>query len=106
VSILGNAGPTRFTAHLVQVSGSPSKRCAVVLTGRGGDDRLELTSAKPQPSSRNCPAPVLRGDAGDDVLVGSLVGERLLGGPGRDVARGGAGRDVCVAETRMGCERR
>ena len=43
---------------------------------------------------------------GNDVLVGSLLDEKLLGGPGRDVARGGPGRDVCDAETRMGCERR
>ena len=106
VTLRGDSSANRLTVRADQTDFPVFKRCQVVVSGGGGDDRLTLLSAPIQSSWKNCPAPVLRGQAGNDVLVGSLLGERLLGGSGRDVARGGPGTDGCIAETQMGCERR
>lgn len=104
VTMRGDDRANRLSARIVQLDdGQPSKKCAVVISGGGGADRLTLTSPEPEKSSKDCPTPELRGDAGNDVLTGSLLDERLIGGAGRDVARGGPGRDMCVAETRVGC---
>jgi Ca2+-binding RTX toxin-like protein len=43
------------------------------------------------------------GAAGDDVLTGLRWSDRLVGGPGRDVANGRGGRDECVAEIELRC---
>ena len=45
------------------------------------------------------------GGPGDDLLVGSTVDDVLIGGPGRDEARGHEGTDTCSAEHELGCER-
>ncbi|WP_110181399.1 hypothetical protein [Nocardioides solisilvae] len=39
------------------------------------------------------------------MLRGGSERDRLVGGPGKDVARGHQGRDHCSAEIRKGCER-
>jgi hypothetical protein len=106
VTMRGDSSINRLTVGLVQEKGHFYTRCPVRVSGRGGDDRLILLSAPLQSSSKGCPAPTLQGGGGDDVLVGSREDERLLGGAGRDAARGGPGADVCIAETRKHCERR
>jgi hypothetical protein len=106
VSVRGDSSANRLTVWADQTRFPVFERCRVVVAGGGGNDRLTLRSRAVQPSWRKCPAPVVRGGAGNDVLVGSLLPEKLLGGPGRDVARGGRGSDTCVAETRRACERR
>lgn len=106
VALRGDSSANRLTVHADQTDWPVFKRCQITVSGRGGRDRLVLRSAPVQASWKKCPSPVLRGQAGNDVLVGSRLDEKLLGGPGRDIARGGPGRDVCIAETRMGCERR
>lgn len=106
VTVRGDSAANRLTVHADQRDFPVFTSCAVTMSGRGGADRLLMLSAPVDRSWKKCPAPVLRGQAGNDVLAGSLLDEKLLGGQGRDVARGGPGRDVCVAETRVGCERR
>jgi hypothetical protein len=105
VTVRGDASTNRLTVWADQTRFPVFERCQVVVAGGGGPDRLAVRSKPVQPSWRKCPAPVLRGAAGNDLLVGSLLGERLLGGAGRDVARGGRGTDTCVAETTRACER-
>jgi Ca2+-binding RTX toxin-like protein len=41
----------------------------------------------------------LRGDLGDDTLVGGDLDDRLEGGLGKDLMKGGAGNDVYVVDT-------
>lgn len=48
---------------------------------------------------------VARGGSGDDTLLGGLLPDILVGGPGNDVADGGRDADRCVAETERRCER-
>jgi Ca2+-binding RTX toxin-like protein len=56
------------------------------IAGKGGSDRLF-------------------GDAGTDTLDGGAGGDYLVGGPGPgDVAKGGPGADICLAEITQGCE--
>ena len=45
------------------------------------------------------------GRGGRDKLNGSVENDRLIGGGGRDVAKGGPGVDRCRAEEERGCER-
>lgn len=91
------------------------------IDGRGGDDVIAIpTSAG---VGRKALVGVVRGGAGDDVIRGSYLRDRLLGGSGndrihgqrsddaigggagRDRAFGGPGRDRCSAEVRRTCER-
>lgn len=106
VTVRGNGLGNRLTVYANQNGGAAAKRCQITISGRGGDDRLALSSSARESGWKNCPPGVLRGEAGNDVLTGSLLAERLIGGSGRDTARGGPGRDLCVAEITMGCERR
>jgi Ca2+-binding RTX toxin-like protein len=106
VTMRGDSSANRLTAGLVQEKGRFYTRCPVTVSGRAGDDSLIFLSAPLRLSSKDCPAPTLQGGGGDDLLVGSREDERLLGGAGHDVARGGPGADVCIAETTMNCERR
>lgn len=106
VTLRGDSSANRLTVWADQTDFPVLKSCRVTISGGGGADRLRVRSKPIDKSWKNCPSPVLQGQGGNDVLVGSLLGEKLLGGPGRDVAKGGPGRDLCVAETRMGCELR
>jgi hypothetical protein len=103
VSLRGDSSANRLTVWADQTDFPVLDECQITISGSGGDDRLVLKSKKIDKSWKKCPAPLLRGQGDNDVLVGSRLGERLVGGPGRDVARGGPGRDVCVAETRVSC---
>jgi hypothetical protein len=89
--------------------------------GRGGDDVIAI------PTSAGVGSKVLvgvvDGGTGDDLIRGSYLRDRLLGGSGddrilgkrsddvirggagRDRAVGGPGRDRCSAEARRSCER-
>jgi Ca2+-binding RTX toxin-like protein len=90
--------------------------------GRGGDDVIAVpTSAG---VGKKALVSVVKGGAGDDLIRGSYLRDRLLGGhgddlifgkrsddvirggAGRDRAVGGPGRDACTAEVRRTCERR
>ncbi|MGO4707038.1 cadherin domain-containing protein [Microvirga sp. 2MCAF38] len=62
-----------------------------ILTGTGGDDRLEGEAGND----------VLRGLGGNDVLLGEAGNDRLSGGAGRDVLTGGSGQDVFVFDTKL-----
>lgn len=42
---------------------------------------------------------------GDDRIFGKRSDDVIRGGPGRDRAVGGHGRDACSAEVRRSCER-
>jgi hypothetical protein len=64
-------------------------RTLVVFAG-GGDDTVRVRGEAPS-------ALVLRGGAGDDLLVGGTNGVILEGGPGDDVLKGGAGDDLVDA---------
>jgi hypothetical protein len=90
--------------------------------GRGGDDVLAVPSGAGVGSK--VLMGVVRGGPGDDVIRGSYLRDRLLGGSGndrihgdrsddvirggtgRDRAVGGRGRDRCSAEVRRTCEGR
>ncbi len=83
-----------------------------VSTGGGRDQVLLLEPAaylgpdlRPQCRGTARRPVVVDGGGGRDRLVGSRLGDVLLGGPGRDLARGKGGRDRCVAERERGCER-
>jgi Ca2+-binding RTX toxin-like protein len=88
--VTGTAGP-----DVITVTGN-----RVRLDGRGGDDVLSVPgSAGSWPSA---PPAVVRGGAGDDLVRGGYLRDRLLGGPGNDriygngypdVIKGGPGRD-------------
>ncbi|MGO4707035.1 hypothetical protein AB4072_14800 [Microvirga sp. 2MCAF38] len=62
-----------------------------ILTGTGGDDRLEGEAGND----------VLTGLGGNDVLLGEAGNDRLSGGAGRDVLTGGSGQDVFVFDTKL-----
>ena len=89
--------------------------------GRGGDDVLAVPSGAGV--GRKALMAVVKGGAGDDLVRGSYLRDRLFGGPGddrlegkrsddvlsggagRDRGVGGPGRDRCSAEVRRSCER-
>jgi hypothetical protein len=81
--------------------------CRATLHGRRGADVL-----KARAHSRHCPGFIegpraIRafGGRGPDVLGGRYTADRLVGGRGHDVANGRKGRDVCMAEDRLKCEK-
>jgi Ca2+-binding RTX toxin-like protein len=78
--------------------------CAVVVDGRGGDDRISGGFAKSCFTDSSAPGLTAYGGAGADRLEGSITRDRLFGGPGPDRADGSTGRDTCVAEIRVSCE--
>jgi Ca2+-binding RTX toxin-like protein len=73
--------------------------CDSDIRGGGGADLLLA-------GSNDCLGRVttLRGDAGDDVLVGREGRDWIVGGSGIDRADGRGGKDHCVAEIRRHCE--
>jgi len=75
--------------------------CRAVLRGRGGDDRLTVTTG-----CHSLPAGDARliGGPGNDHLKGSAGDDVLQGGSGVDWADGGPGIDRCRAETSLHCE--
>lgn len=106
--------------------------CRVVLRGAGGDDRLQV-GALPRDGvlitagglDKGCPRrSFVYGGPGDDAMTSRVtfydfrgldVGDHateeelpapdlLDGGEGVDTADAGAGRDTCLAETRVDCE--
>jgi Ca2+-binding RTX toxin-like protein len=100
-SIDGGAGPDRLRVLFGSGAGD-RQRCMVDLAGGGGADLLAVSF-----SGDVCVrgGARLRGQHGDDVLRGSSLGDRILGGKGRDGANGRAGNDLCVAEKEEACER-
>ncbi|WP_245411084.1 cadherin domain-containing protein, partial [Microvirga flavescens] len=62
-----------------------------ILTGTGGDDRLEGEAGND----------VLNGLSGNDVLLGEAGNDMLYGGAGKDTLTGGLGQDVFVFDTRL-----
>jgi hypothetical protein len=80
--------------------------CRVTMQGRGGDDALELS-----PDNEDAGDAVgchgfhadFHGGRGDDRLYGRRLKDVLIGGPGRDLAVGHGGGDVCKAEKEKGC---
>ncbi len=90
VSVVGTAGPNRIEFE---------QHCRARVQGLGGADVIVARSTWFDPACRQ----VFRGGDGNDVLVGAGQDDRLLGGPGRDVARGRGGTDVCWAERTYGC---
>jgi Ca2+-binding RTX toxin-like protein len=84
-------------------NGLRARACRATLRGGGADDVLEAVADR----QRGCRAPGARllGQRGDDRLTGTSLDDVLLGGPGRDRARGKQGVDRCEAEVRVGCER-
>jgi Ca2+-binding RTX toxin-like protein len=84
-----------------------STTCDSLVKGGRGDDRLLMRAAGVPPSipcGRNDRTRFL-GQRGDDRLQGSVLDDVLIGGPGRDVAKGWSGSDKCRAERTKSCER-
>ncbi len=86
--VVGDDGPNQLYVY----------GCRVTLRGGDGHDRLVL-SADSEDFLR-CRSSKARffGGPGPDRLEGRRFDDVLIGGPGRDVADGGGGHDVCVAE--------
>jgi hypothetical protein len=109
--VTGSPGPDRISTY-----GATNR-----IDGRGGDDVLAVPSGAGV--GRKALMAVVKGGAGDDLIRGSYLRDRLLGGPGddrldgkrsddvirgdagRDRGVGGPGRDRCSAEVRRSCER-
>ena len=80
--------------------------CYATVHAGAGRDRVHLYAAPGSFRSRRCPTDRharFFGAAGDDVLTGLRWSDRLVGGPGHDVAQGHGGRDECVAEVEVRC---
>ena len=70
---------------------------SVELIGGGGNDTL--TAGGGYGTSQAFLGRVtLRGEDGDDVLSGSILGDVMLGGPGADAIEGGSGNDELLGE--------
>jgi Ca2+-binding RTX toxin-like protein len=68
-----------------------------LVIGRSVDDVPEFDQCEPEPSR-------VLGQRGDDQLQGRKQADVLIGGLGRDYARGNIGFDVCRAEREKHCE--
>ena len=68
-----------------------------LVIGRGVGDVPEFDQCEPEPS-------LVLGQRGDDLLSGRKQADVLIGGLGRDYARGNTGFDVCRAEREKHCE--
>jgi hypothetical protein len=108
---IGGFEDVEATAPRVNVLGD--ERANIVLTyschagvhAGAGDDRVEVTRLQ---ATRQPPCPTGQharyfGDAGDDGLFGWKYSDRLVGGPGHDIADGDRGRDDCKAEIERNC---
>ena len=78
--------------------------CRTTVRGRDGNDILK---ASVNTSFEDCTprGAHLFGDRGDDRMVGTVRGDVISGGAGRDKANGGQGIDTCAAEKETSCER-
>jgi Ca2+-binding RTX toxin-like protein len=95
VTLLGTHGPDRLVA---------TGRKGVAVRGLAGADVIRVrvnTILGPLPGNER----QARGGPGRDRLYGSFRNDDLIGGGGRDVADGGSGRDFCLSEIRIDCER-
>lgn len=101
------------TARLIG-TGRPNRlstdACRTRIEGLGGNDRINgFNDTGFDRAGRKCTgqdsvsARVL-GGPGNDLLRGSAAKDLIIGGPGRDRAKGDLGRDVCQAEVRESCE--
>ncbi|MET0524077.1 MAG: calcium-binding protein [Nocardioides sp.] len=99
----------------LQVTGSAGadqvrwNACTGSVSGWKGDDRLAWSPFRFSNGIGRCRDDgniSVRGQGGDDVLVGGALNDVLLGGAGADSADGGRGTDRCRAETRSSCEKR
>jgi Ca2+-binding RTX toxin-like protein len=109
VRLVGDDSANRLVVRPADDEGERFDECRIVARGRGGADVLQIRAnplGPPHGPQAHCPVPRLYGNGGNDLLTGSPIGDRLLGGPGRDEARGRRGVDVCAAEIRVSCERR
>lgn len=99
VRLQGGAAPVTVRGdgadNRIEVSG-----CRVTVdAGDGADEVLAWGTVRCTATSRA----VLRGGAGDDLLVGGPTDDRLTGGAGQDDADGRGGADTCRAEVRRSC---
>ncbi|WP_181311610.1 hypothetical protein [Nocardioides campestrisoli] len=78
-----------------------------ILRGHGGPDVLTLSYNDLRYKRAHATRQVALGGPGNDVLAGSStkVGDRLIGGPGRDRVNGRGGKDYCDAEITKACKR-
>ncbi len=100
VRLVGRSGPDHLRAL--------AQSCHVTIDGGRGRDWLAVapnTVDAPPVTCAYRTSAVLRGQAGNDLMVGFRGNDHLLGGPGRDTAKGGLGRDACRAEVERACER-
>ncbi|MFC5177766.1 hypothetical protein [Nocardioides taihuensis] len=102
------AGTLRGNGHANNLRVEPA--CFARVFGGAGDDRLHSSRARDclvregaDPGSRH--AVKLRGQTGDDVLIGAVTADLLVGGGGSDSVYGRLGRDTCDAEVQTSCER-
>ena len=82
--------------------------CAMAIKGGRGHDHLEVFGnpyGLPELDCEHDPKPRLYGQRGNDKLLGRGYDDVLIGGPGRDLAKGSFGSDKCRAEREKGCER-
>lgn len=82
-TLRGDGARNRLVARIVQSEAQRYQNCRVTLSGRGGDDILQLRSGPIRPTSEDCPSPTVSGDSGNDLLVGTRTDDQLLGGAGR-----------------------
>jgi Ca2+-binding RTX toxin-like protein len=87
-----------------KANGFASSACRTTLKGSGGNDVLQASINK---SFEDCTpkGAYIFGEKGDDRMTGTVRGDVLSGGAGRDTANGGKGNDRCVAEKQKACER-
>jgi uncharacterized delta-60 repeat protein len=66
----------------------------VSISGGDGNDYIDLRALRPLPHRTALLPVTLMGDAGDDVILGSLNSDRIIGGDGNDRIAGMDGSDV------------
>ena len=76
--------------------------CRVTMHGSGGHDQLAQVKGFDVACGKRRAR--LYGEGGPDRLQASVGNDVLIGGPGKDWAYGGGGRDRCVAEKTITCE--
>jgi Ca2+-binding RTX toxin-like protein len=76
--------------------------CRVTMHGSGGHDQLAQVKGFDVACGKRRAR--LYGEGGPDRLQASIGNDVLIGGPGKDWAYGGGGRDRCVAEKTITCE--
>ena len=84
-----------------------SNTCRAAMEGGRGDDTLVMIGNWDLPDFACGRNEITRfiGQRGNDRLLARYKDDVLIGGPGRDYARGARGLDTCRAEREKGCER-